>query len=192
MGWRYTTIIIGIVVSLWGCSGDSSNKEEFILRVNDYRISKDEVNAMLKYETQLNSNFYLSDDTRVNFIKDLIQTQLLIQEAKRRELDQRESFRRTIQRYWESTLIRDLLQEKGEQIRKTVVISEEEVDMYFETNKDNFSAGSEEKVKNEIVRILEQKKVTARLEKWIEELKAGAVIEIQDPELAEKVKHKSN
>ena len=192
MGLKYTVLLIGIVLSLLGCSGDSAKKEQFLVRVNDYKISRDDVDALLKYEAELNSNFYLSEDTRVNFIKDLIQTQLLIQEAKKRELDQRESFRQTIQRYWESTLIRDLLQEKGTQIRKTVIVSGEEVETYFKNNKDTLPEGSEEEVKKQIARMLEQKKVTARLEKWIEELKAGAEIEIEDPELAEKVNHKSN
>ncbi len=189
---KYTILIMGIVFSLFGCSGDSAKEEHFLVRVNDYRISRDDVDAMLKYEAQLNSNFYLSEDTRVNFIKDLIQTQLLIQEAKKRELDQRESFRQTIQRYWESTLIRDLLQEKGAQIQKTVIVSEEEIEAYYKKNKDNLPEGREEEMKKEIARILEQKKVTARLEEWIEDLKAGAVIEIQDPGLAEKVNQKSN
>ncbi len=189
---KYTIIIIGIVLSLLGCSGDSAKEEQFLVRVNDYKISSDDVDALLKYEAQLDSNFYLSEDTRVNFIKDLIQTQLLIQEAKKRELDQRESFRQTIQRYWESTLIRDLLQEKGAQIRKTILVSGKEVEAYYKKNKDNLPEGREEEVKKEIARILEQKKVTARLEEWIQNLKAGAMIEIQDPELAEKVNHKNN
>lgn len=184
--------VLGLFLFLSGCSSDATDKKEELLRVNEYTISKDEVDSRLKFEAELNSNFYLSRDNRTEFVKDLIQSQLLIQEAKRQKFDQREKFRQTIQRYWESTLIRDLLAEKGEQLKATTVVTREEIETYYRDNKEFLPEGTLEELQNELAKKIEDQKVGARLALWIEELKAGAKIDINDPELAARVNGKSN
>ena len=181
-------IILGLVLA--GCNGTPAEKEKPLLKVNAYSIAGEEVDSRLKYETELNSNFYVSEDTRAEFISNLIQSQLLIQEAKKEKLDQREMFRQTIQRYWESTLIRDLLAEKGAQLRKTTVVSKEEVEAYYNANKEFLREGTLDELQPELIKKIEDQKVGARLASWIEDLKAGAKIEINDPELASKVHSK--
>lgn len=177
---------------LSGCSRDATDIKEELLRVNDYTISRDEVASRLKFETELNSNFYLSQDSRTEFVKDLIQSQLLIQEAKRQKFDQSEKFRQTIQRYWESTLIRDLLAEKGAQLRKATVVTKEEVENYYQANREFLPEAASEELQKELAKKIEDQKVSERLAAWIDELKAGAKIDINDPELAAKVNGKSN
>lgn len=175
-----------------GCTDDSRDTDDYLLRINDYTIGRDEIDGKLKFEAELDSNFYPSSDSRTEFIKELIQSQLLIQEAKNKKLDQREMFRQAIQRYWESTLIRDLLAEKGNQLRKTTVVTQEEIESYYRDNKDLLPEGTLEELRPELVKQLEDKKVNARLAAWIEELQAKADIEIKDPELATRLKGGKN
>ncbi|WP_458774043.1 SurA N-terminal domain-containing protein [Desulforhopalus sp. 52FAK] len=179
--------IIGVFFLLTGCSEESAVKEDFLLRVNDYSITSEEVDSSLKIEAELDSNFYPSEDTRTEYVKGLIQSQLLIQEAKKQQLDQRELFRQTIQRYWESTLIRDLLADKGEQLRKTTLVTKEEIEAYYQENKEFLPEGTLEELWSELIVKVTDLKVNARLAAWIEELKADATIQINDPELASKI-----
>lgn len=192
MGRTFIAAVITISVWLTGCSGDSPADKPYLVRVNDYRICAEDINSLLKFEAELDSNFYISEDTRTEFIQDLIQSQLLIQEAKKRKLDQRENFRRTIQQYWESTLIRDLLAEKGAQLRASTVVSQAEIEEYYQNNNENPGEGAKEKLKAEIAKLLEDQKATARLKEWIEELQTEADIEINNPEQAAKVQPKSD
>ncbi len=180
-------IIIGTCLLLFGCSGDPGGQEDYILRVNNYTISSDEIDKSLKIEAELNSNFYPSEDTRTEFVKGVIQSQLLIQEAKRQKLDQSELFRQTIQRYWESTLIRDLLADKGAQLRRTTVVTQEEIESYYLENKEFLPEGSLEEIRDELVMKIEDQKVSVRLADWIEELMAGATIEVKEPGLASRI-----
>lgn len=182
----FLTIVI-LCFLLSGCTESSEDKTEYLLRVNYYTITNEEVDSSLKLEAELDSNFYLSEDTRTEYLKGLIQSQVLIQEAKKQKLDQRELFRQTIQRYWESTLIRDLLADKGEQLRKTTLVTEEEVEVYYQDNKVFLPEGTLEELRQELVTKLTDQKVNARLAAWIEELKASATIEIKDPELASRI-----
>ncbi len=181
-------VIIGTCLLLFGCSGDPAVQEDYILRVNNYTISSDEIDKSLKIEAELNSNFYPSEDTRTEFVKGLIQSQLLIQEAKRQKLDQSELFRQTIQRYWESTLIRDLLADKGAQLRRTTVVTQEEIESYYLENKEFLPEGSLEEIRDELVKKIEDQKVSVRLADWIEELMADATIEVNEPGLASRIK----
>ncbi len=189
---RLFTFFLFAGLLLVSCTGDSVEKKGHLIKVNAYTISSDEIDSRLKFEADLNSNFYVSEDTRAEFVRNLIQSQLLIQEAKKQKLDQREMFRQTIQRYWESTLIRDLLAEKGAQLRKTTVVTQEEVKEYYNKNKGFLGKGTLEELQPELVKKIEDQKVSARLASWIEDLKAGAVIEIKDPGLAARVNSKRN
>jgi hypothetical protein len=180
-----------LTLLLVSCSGETKKDGEYLVRVNEYRITLADVDTLLKLEAELDSNFYISEDTRSEFINDLILTQLLIQEAKKRQLDGRERFRQTIQRYWESTLIRDLLAEKGEQIRASTIVSQEEIAQYYQDNQ-HVLDGSLEDLAPDLAKLLEERKVTAAIQEWMGALHTAAKIEIRDPELAAKVKEKKN
>lgn len=167
-----------IILCFCGCSGPEELEDSYI-RVNEYRASRDEINSLFKFETELDSNFYSSEDTRKDFIQNLIQTQLLIQEARRRNLDQQEKFRKSIQLHWESTLIRDLLAEKTEELRKSTIVSEEEAQLYYEQNNNGAKDITFDSVRDEIVSLLAEEKLTKRLDEWISGLKEKAEIVIQ-------------
>lgn len=187
---RFAVVIccLGLLVSVPGCSQDQRKmEEEYLIRVNNFQISRDAVNAQLKIEAELDSNFYRSDDVSTEFVRDLIQKQLLIQEAKKQKLDEEEKFRQTIQRHWEATLIRDLLEKKGEEFRKTTVITPAEIETYYQENKDFLGGGDYDSMKIRLVKNIEDKKVAAKLAAWIESLKQEADIEIKDADLAAKI-----
>lgn len=191
MKYECLAIIVCFFFMLPGCSSDSEQQEPYLIRVNDYKISGSDVDALLKFEITLGSGLYASKKDRTGFIKNLIQTQLLLQEARNRKLDRREQFRQSIQRYWESTLIRDLLEEKGRQLRKTTIVSDDEVENFYNSSKEMQARGSLVESRTELVKLIEDKKVTERLQNWIEELRAKADIEITDPELFREIKGES-
>lgn len=172
---------------LFGCEQEAIKKDNELLRINNCSISKDEVAAKLKYESDLNSNFYLVKGCRKEFLNDLIQSQLLIQEAKRQKIDEREVFRQTIQRYWESTLIRDLLEEKGRQFRNTSVVTEQEITEYYNSHRDFLPSQSISEMQKEIADKIIEEKVSERLASWIDDLKKEAKIDIHDKDLAAEI-----
>lgn len=191
--WYEILLLVCILPSMAACSSDNnSDREEYILRINEYTISRDQIDSHLKLESELDSNFYSSSETRSEFVKGLIQSQLLIQEAKKQKFDQREPFRQAIQRYWESTLIRDLLDEKGASIRKSTVVTKEELESYYSENKEFLPNQPFEELQEELVERLTEKKVSERLTAWIQELQTEADIEVVDQELAASLKMQKN
>ncbi len=184
---RKIIFLLVVLSFLAGCGDGDDGKKDTFLRINNFSISREEIDAQLKFEQKLDSNFYISADTRTEFIQNLIQSQLLIQEAKRLKYDQQEQFRIAIQRYWESTLIRDLLSDRGNELRKSTLVEESEITSYYEENRD-FLEGSFDELREEIRERLEEQKVKKKLSEWIDGLRGKADIEINDPELAAKIK----
>jgi hypothetical protein len=86
---------------------------------------------------------------------------------------------RTIERYWESTLIRDLMEMEGRVIEKRTVVSEEEIQMkYNEMKEREENLPPLESIRDKISkRILEDKK-SKNLEEWVNQLKKKATIKI--------------
>ena len=106
----------------------------------------------------------------------------MIQEANRLKLDRKEEFVRTIQTYWESTLIRHLLDLKTEEFKKMILVTEEEIDDYYAENKDWFDGLPKTEVRDQIIQTLTSQKLSARIEEWTDSLRRNAEI-IIDPQL---------
>lgn len=182
------TIILILNIQLIGCSSDKTSDSPYLVRVNDFRLTQDAFDAQLKFEAEVDEDFHLSLANRKKYLEDLIQTQLLIQEAKKHKLDEREAFRQTIERYWQSTLIRDLLAQKGEELKKTTVVSEEEAVAYYKENKERFGELPFDQVSAKIRSGLEEDKVAARLNNWVDGLRKTADIDIRDADLRSDIK----
>jgi hypothetical protein len=185
-------IVLVPFLIIFGCSADNQSDDDFLLQVNNFRMSTEAFNSQLKFETEVDSSFHLSEKTRAEFMKNLIQTQLLVQEAKKHKLDEREKFRKTIERYWESTLIRDLISQKSDEIRSHTVVSEEEVKAYGDRHKDLLVEQSVEDRLPEIRKNVEDEKVARQLENWINGLKDSAKIQINDQKLHGMMEGKAN
>ena len=175
-------LLVGLAVLLGACSGEvEEDRGPVVARVNDCEITLEE------YETQLNSDVGMSELYRLTeadkraFLERLVRKELLIQEAMRRKLDRREAFVRAIERYWESTLIRDLMAIEGEEIVKRASITEEQVRARYERMK---AAKGElppfEEMRERIGRTLLEETRQERLKAWVESLREEADVEVYE------------
>jgi hypothetical protein len=69
------------------------------------------------------------DETRLDFINTIITKELMIQEAQRSGIDREEAFRRSIQNFYEQSLVKTLMDRKFASLNITV--TDEEVDRYY-------------------------------------------------------------
>jgi hypothetical protein len=87
--------------------------------INDRVITVDELAAMKQAH----------DETRPDFISNIITKELMIQEAKRSGIDREEQFRQSIQNFYEQSLVKTLMDRKLASLKITV--SDEDVDRYM-------------------------------------------------------------
>jgi hypothetical protein len=157
----------------------ASEKKEIAIQVNGCKISLDEFNDMIKFEVYADPEMELTTDTRDRFIKYLVRKELLIQEASKLKLDTTDEFIQTIEKYWEATLIRTLLDLKSADLRKQVLVTVDEIKAYHGKNKEELGPFTEE-VKESIKCILEARKLEAKLENWTQSLGESADITINE------------
>lgn len=129
----------------------------------------------------MNKDFKLTKEAKKQFLEELIRKELLIQEAKKLKLDRRDKFVRAIERYWESTLIRDMIELKGREFSKRSYVSQDEIEArYREMTKSAEDVAPLNEIQEKIIKELKEEKHTRMLEEWINDLRKNAKIEISE------------
>ena len=174
-------LLMSLIAFLFSCSPDKPEQDLILANINDYALTLNEFNAQLKEELEYDNDFKLNHDAKKRFMDQIITKEILIQEAKRRKLDRKEAFIRAIERYWESTLIRDLMAIEGQKIEKHTVVSQEEIKARYDAMlKSDPDLSPLTTVQEQVAQqILNEKKQQA-LEDWIVRLKTNAKITINE------------
>jgi predicted transposase YbfD/YdcC len=120
-----------MLAGIFACSQETRKPEKVVAVINGCEVTHDEVLRQLKAEVDTTDDYKLTRQSKDNFLDYLIQKQVLIQEAKRLKLDTKEKFISAMERYWESVLIRDLMEIKGNEILSKAIVSEEEIETRY-------------------------------------------------------------
>ena len=170
-----------ILLGFFACNRENGEKPEILARINDYNLTFDEFQKQLASEVEMDREFKLTRKAKKAFLDEIIKKEILIQEARKRKLDTREEFRRAIERYWESTLIRDLLALKAKDIAGKTYVSEEGINARYKAMKAaDKTLPPLNEMRAEVKKKLKEEKKTALLEKWINNLKEEADIRINE------------
>lgn len=120
---RSSLFLMMAFIFLAGCGqkhGAYENKD-IVVTVNDYSISRDEFNDEFK------ASSYGGTDTpasRQDFLNTLIDRKLILQYAQRTGLDKEESFLKTIERFWEHSLLKVALDRKAREIGSKITATD--------------------------------------------------------------------
>ncbi len=166
---------------LWACS-DSKTKEEApaVLTINEYQMTREAFQAVCQADLEFNEAYKTSMEGQKIILDRIIRKELLIQAAKKRGLDKQPEFMAAIERYWEATLIKLLMQEKGEEIKKTTLVTQKEIEAAYQAHKAaNASLPPLSKIEKQIADQILAEKKTQALDKWIKSLyeKADIIID---------------
>ena len=172
-------LLTGLLLLLVACGSENASKGPILARINDHQLTLEEFEHQLAAEQDLDRNYKITAETKQEFLEQLIQKELLIQEAKRLQLDRQEKFIRAIERHWEATLIRDLMELKAKDSTLRVYITQEEIASYYQQMKaDQAEVPPLDEVRDEITRRLMDVKKGQKLRHWIQELRNSADIDI--------------
>jgi peptidyl-prolyl cis-trans isomerase C len=174
-------VAMSLILCLYGCSQDKSGQDLVLAKINDYALTLNEFNTQLKEELEYDKDFKLNHDARKTFLDQIITKELLIQEAKRRQLDREDKFIRAIERYWEATLIRDLMALEGQAIEKRTVVSREEIEARYDAMlKSDPNQPPLASLQDQIAQEIINEKKQRSLEEWIGRLKTQAQISVNE------------
>lgn len=175
-------LLLVLFLNLYCCSPEQTQEKEILATVNDFNLKLVEFQRQLAAELEMDKDYKLTEEAKKDFLAGMIRKELLIQEAKKLGLDKKEQFMKAIERYWESTLIRDLMEIKGKEICKRILISQKEIAAFY----DEMKKSEEEELppfdelREKIYDKLKEKKKTRMMKQWINDLTKNAKIEINN------------
>ena len=174
------TFLLLVMIALLGltaCSDQEAPKGEVIAKINDYEMTRDEFYKRLAEEARYYDHMQMDRSIIEAYLEQSIRKELLIQEAVRRKLDREENFMRSIERFWENTLIRNVLEVQSEELKKKVFVSEEEIrSAYKEIKELDPNAAPLEELRERISQSLYDEKLTKAIDDWVDDLRAEADI----------------
>jgi len=162
------------------CSKEKAEKPKVLAVINDYELTLDDFESQLADELELDQDFKLTKEAKHSFLEGLIKKQLLIQEAKKMKLDTKEDFVRAIQRYWESTLIKNLIEIKSAEIDKKIYASQEEIQARYEQLSKSEPVPPLSELQDTLQEEIKENKKTNKLKHWIDDLRQKADIRIDE------------
>lgn len=183
----FAAVIAAVLIGGCGPSPETGRENDTTLAtINDYHLSLDTFQRQLASELELEPDYKLTIDAKREFLDSLIRKELLIQEAVRQELDRQPAFTKAIEKYWESTLIRDLIDKKGREISKRITVTEAEIADRYKALKESApeTGPLSEALRRQLIAELMAAKKTARLDAWMDELRRQATVTIDAKALA--------
>jgi hypothetical protein len=168
-------LIMALILSLSfsGCAPSSQNNET-LLKINNYSMSSAEVTNELKSISTLER----SGKTNEELLERIIEKKLLLQEAQREGLDKAAPFMKMIERFWEQSLLRAIIEKKMEEFLASACVSEEEIS--------SRAAKLDQKLED-VKTIIIREKIEKRFEEWIRSLKCRSKIYV-DKKALEKIR----
>jgi hypothetical protein len=175
-------IFVAATISACSPSPEKTGDGQTLATINGYRLTIGAFERQLASELELEKDYKLTESAKKDFLETLIGKELLIQEAVRLKLDRKEIFTKAIEKYWESTLIRDLIDLKSRQIGKAIVVTQEEIEKHYnEIKQSSPEIGTlNEEVQAQLRQELKAAKKSKRLSEWIDQLRDQADIEIDE------------
>lgn len=113
------------------------------------------------------------------FLENLINRKLILQEAERLGLNQEREFLKSIERFYEQTLLKAVLDRKSNEFASRIQTNDQEIEAYYNELKDR---GLVEKPLTEVYKEIKwqviRNKQTQAFNSWIEGLREKAKIEV--------------
>jgi len=120
--------VVGAMLALASCTQPPS-EERVVAFVNGKPISQTEFDNEWAALPDATKARYEKEGGKQSFLQDLINDELLLQEARKQGLDQSDAFRDRVRRYKEKLLKDELLRDR---LKTTVELTKEELDKYYE------------------------------------------------------------
>lgn len=172
---KFILLFVGLSVIV-GCAAKSEPKKNVLVKINNYEITSAEFEVA--YQT---SSFSRLDtpQAREEFLSTLIDQKLILQSAQQEGLDKDGSFLKTVERFWEQSLLKVALDKHAQQIVGSLTVSDKDIEaMYTKMVKEGKTDKPFQSIYQQIKWEITQDKESKAMSSWVEELRSRANIVI--------------
>jgi len=166
-------LISGFILT--GCALVAEGDKRIVAQINKYKMTVEDLRYELSNMPYDDLRLFDTDTGRKEYMDRLLEKEILLQEAQGLGLDRERDFMKSIEKYWEQALLKLLLERKSKEISGLVHVYDNEIDEYYRNSGERLSFS---RVKDDIRRIIRQKKETEAMDSWAEELRKKSYIKI--------------
>jgi peptidyl-prolyl cis-trans isomerase C len=160
-----------------GCAKRPSENKPILASINDYTITKDEFEEKFR-----NSPYATSDsaESRAAFLNNLINRKLVLQDAHKKGLDADPAFLKSVESFWEQSLLKLTLNKKSQEVAASTQVSDAEVrEAYDAMAKDSTAKQPPyEEIYAQLKRDIMRHKESKTMNDWIISLRKEAAIKV--------------
>lgn len=183
-------IVLFILLFVFGCSGQSENKV-ILAKINNYKITHEEFEEEFK-----ESSFGRTDtlESRKEFLNNLIDRKLILQDAQSKGLDKDKNFLKMIERFWEQSLLKIALDRKTKEIAGSGLLVTDKMieEEYNRMVKEGKTDKTYDQMYSQIKWELTKGKESQLMNEWVSELHKKAEIKINYDLLKNKTRGPKN
>ncbi len=168
-------LFLFLLIFLLGCNPPPKNKH-VLAKINNYEITLDEFNEAFKESPYAYND---SENSKKDFLNNLIYRKLLLQDAQQKGLDRDKSFLKMIEKFWEQSLLKLAIDRKTREVAGTVSVSDKEIeDAYNSMSKEIKAGKTYEQMYQQIKWEITRAKETKALNDWVAWLRKNADIKV--------------
>lgn len=158
-------------------------REDYLVKINNYTITPQEFIEEFKGSAYAKNN---TPEGKREFLNMLIRRKLVLQEAEARGLDKDKEFLKSIERFWEQSLLKRAMDKKFQEIQGSILVSDKAVEAVYNKLK---SEGKADKPYDQMYKQLKwsltQLQESQAINKWLMELYKDAQIKINPDYVAQ-------
>lgn len=178
-------IMLVSVFLIYGCSGgapaEGPGKDKRVLaRIDGYEMTVDDFDYEKKPFLSYLGSGEEPSEAKERVLDQLINRQILLQEAQKMDLDKDKGFMREIENYWKQVLVISLLREKTEEFAREAQVTGDEIEREYERIREEggLDVRPLEEMKDEIKEGIREEKIYAMMDSWISSLRQRAQVKI--------------
>ena len=169
-------LVMGVCVVFSGC-GQGGHKSPVLATVNGEKITVADMNRQLEEMPPAYQEMFSDPINKEKLVTRLVKERLLLQEAKKAKLEQREDIKKKIKAIKDQLLVQEVI---NLNVISKITISDKEVADYYKANEEKIQQYAKGKsfneIKGQLKEIALQEKQNGYFEKWIKKLEDEAKI----------------
>lgn len=170
---KYFILLLALFVV--GCQGKPKDKI-VLAKINNYEITLDQ------FKDEFRDSPYAGGETlesKKDFLNNLINRKLILQDAQDKGLDKDNSFLKMIERFWEQSLLKLAVDKKTKEVAGSVMVSDREIEeAYNNMPQEAKAANPYDSMYQQIKWQLTRDKESQLLNEWIAQLHKKSEIKV--------------
>jgi hypothetical protein len=153
--------------------------EEVVAKVNNYQI------YLSEFEEGFAASPYAARTdkllARQEYLSSMVDRKLILQDAQKKNIDKEKEFLKSIERFWEQSLLTVAVGNKTVELSKAVKVREQDVrKIYDEMVRDGITTKAYEEIYSQIKWQAQKQVEAAKLNEWIDGLRKGSTVQINE------------